>query len=111
MPESSSASGRTIYLPAGTREVLTGHGCRWTDVRLNRRCQEEKTGRNPTDIVKQGVKRNLLTNANGLHPSLVVAAANTYDIRRVADTLDALQVGRPGQNSGSAWIKVTRQSG
>lgn len=29
--------------------------------------------------------------------SLVVAAANTHDIKLVADTLDALQAGRPGQ--------------
>lgn len=57
----------------------------------------KKTGRNPTDRGKQGVKRSLLTDANGLPLSLVVSAANTHDIKLVADTLDALQTGRPGQ--------------
>ncbi len=57
----------------------------------------KKTGRNPTDRGKQGVKRNQLTDANGLPLSLVVAAANMHDIKRVADTLNALQTGRPGQ--------------
>jgi transposase len=42
-----------------------------------------KTGRNPTDRGKQGVKRNQLTDANGLPLSLVVAAANMHDIKRL----------------------------
>ncbi|EKC3336939.1 IS5 family transposase [Escherichia coli] len=57
----------------------------------------QKTGRNPTDRGKQGVKRSLMTDANGLPLSLVVAGANTHDIKLVADTLDALQTGRPGR--------------
>lgn len=59
--------------------------------------RNKKTGRNPTNRGKQGVKRSLLTDANGLPLSLVVATANTHDIKLVADTLDALQTGRPGQ--------------
>ena len=59
--------------------------------------RNKKPGRNPTDRGKQGVKRSLMTDANGLPLSLVVAAANTHDIKRVADTPDALQTGRPGQ--------------
>ena len=46
---------------------------------------------------RQGVKRSLLTDVNGLPLSLVVAAASMHDIELVADTLDALQTGRPGQ--------------
>ncbi|WP_447880188.1 IS5 family transposase [Serratia fonticola] len=57
----------------------------------------KKTGRNPTDRGKQRVKRRLMTDANGLPLSLVVAGANTQDIKLVADTLDALQTGRPGR--------------
>ncbi len=38
-----------------------------------------------------------MTDANGLPLSLVVAGANTHDIKLVADTLDALQTGRPGR--------------
>ncbi len=57
--------------------------------------RDKKTGRNPTDRGKQGVKHSLMTDANGL--SLIVTAANTHDIKLVADTLDALQTGRPGE--------------
>jgi transposase len=57
----------------------------------------KKTGRNPTDRGKQGVKRSLLTDANGLPLSLVVTGANTHDIKLVADTLDSLQTCRPGR--------------
>lgn len=57
----------------------------------------EKTGRNPTDRGKQGVKHSLMTDASGFPLSQVVAAANRLDIKRDADTLDALQTGRPGQ--------------
>ncbi len=56
---------------------------------------------------RQGVKRSLLTDVNGLPLSLVVAAASMHDIELVADTLDALQTGRPGQNSG--WLPVMYQ--
>jgi hypothetical protein len=38
-----------------------------------------------------------MTDANGLPLSLVVAAANTQDIKLVADTLKTLQAGRTGQ--------------
>ncbi len=37
-----------------------------------------------------------MTDANGLPLSLVVAGANTHDIKLVAETLDALQTGKPG---------------
>jgi hypothetical protein len=38
-----------------------------------------------------------MTDANGLPLALAVAGANTHDIKLVADTLDALQAGRPGR--------------
>ena len=57
----------------------------------------KKTGKNPTDRGKQGVKRSLMTDGNGLPLALVVAGANTHDIKLVTDTLDALQTGRPGK--------------
>lgn len=78
----------------------------------------KKTGRNPTDRGKQGVKRSLLTDANVLPLSLGVAAANTHVIKLVADTLDALQTGRPGQKLrlcldkgyDAGWLKTYLQS-
>ncbi|VXC71108.1 hypothetical protein YERSI8AC_140003 [Enterobacterales bacterium 8AC] len=54
-------------------------------------CGHKKTGRNPTDRGKQGVKRSLLTDANGLPLSCVISAANVHDINLVKETLDALQ--------------------
>lgn len=80
--------------------------------------RNKKTGRNPTDRGKQGVKRSLMTDVNGLPLSLVVAAANTHDIKRVADTLDTLQTGHPGQklrlcrDKGyeAGWLKAYLQS-
>lgn len=80
--------------------------------------RNKKTGRNPTDRGKQGVKRSLMTDANGLPLSLVVATANTHDIKLVADTLYALQAGCPGQrirlclDKGyeADWLKTYLQS-
>jgi transposase len=80
--------------------------------------RNKKAGRNPTDRGKQGVKRNLMTDDNGLPLSLVIAAANTHDIKLVADTPDALQTGRPGQkirlclDKGyeAGWLKTYLQS-
>ncbi|SUP80317.1 Uncharacterised protein [Yersinia pseudotuberculosis] len=62
----------------------------------------KKTGRNPTDRCKQGVKRSLMTDANGLPLPQVVAGANTHDIKRVADTLDGLET--------VFWLNVIRSS-
>lgn len=39
-----------------------------------------------------------MTDGNGLPLALVVAGANTHDIKLVADTLDALQTGKTGKN-------------
>lgn len=44
-----------------------------------------------------GRKSSLMTDAYGLPLALAVAGANTHDIKLVADTLDALQAGRPGR--------------
>lgn len=59
-----------------------------------------------------------MTDANGLPLTLVVAAANTHDIKRVADTLDSLQTGHPGQKLRRcldkgydvSWLKTYLQS-
>lgn len=80
--------------------------------------RDKKTGRNPTDRGKQGVKRSLLTDANGVPLALAVAGSNTHDIRLVADTLNALQTGRPGKklrlclDKGyeAEWLKKYLQS-
>lgn len=55
----------------------------------------EKTGKNPTDRGKQGVKRSLLTEAKGVPVGLAVDGANRHDFKMMRDTLESLAVERP----------------
>ena len=55
----------------------------------------EKTGRNPTDRGKQGVKRSLLTEAKGIPLSVVARGANRHDMKLVEETLASLQAAPP----------------
>ena len=58
-------------------------------------CEFEKTGPNPTDRGKQGVKRSLLTEAKGIPLSVVVDGANRHDMKLVKEMLASLQADRP----------------
>ena len=60
----------------------------------------EKTGRNPTDRGKQGVKRSLLTEAKGIPLSVVIDGANRHDMKLVKETLASLQVAPPPAAAG-----------
>ena len=55
----------------------------------------EKTGPNPTDRAKCGVKRSLLTERQGGPVGLVVAGANRPDMKLLKDTVQRLVVKRP----------------
>jgi putative transposase len=55
----------------------------------------EKTGKNPTDRAKRGVKRSLLVEADGIPVGLAVDGANRHDMKLVAQTLDSIPVERP----------------
>lgn len=55
----------------------------------------EKTGKNPTDRAKKGVKRSLLVEANGVPVGLAVDGANRNDMKLVEATLESIPVGRP----------------
>lgn len=55
----------------------------------------EKTGPNPTDRGKSGVKRSLLTEGSGVPIGLVVAGANRHDMKLVRDTIESIVVERP----------------
>lgn len=92
----SSAYGRKDCWSANIWTALTGHGCRWPYDQITA-VWFKKTCRNPSDRGKHGVKRSLMTDSNGLALALIVAGANTHDIKRVADTLDTLETGRPGR--------------
>ena len=54
-----------------------------------------KTGTNPTDRGKQGVKRSLLTEVQGIPVGLAVDGANRHDMKLVRVTVDSLPVPRP----------------
>jgi len=55
----------------------------------------EKTGKNPTDRAKSGVKRSLLVDENGVPLSIVISGANVADGKLLESTLDAIPVERP----------------
>ena len=64
----------------------------------------KKTGPNPTDRGKQGVKRSLLTEATGIPVVLVIDGANRNDVKLVRRTLDGIMTKRP-------WPTVAKPQG
>ena len=70
-----------------------------------------KTGPNPTDRGKSGVKRSLLTEAQGVPVGLAVDGANRHDMKLVRATVDSLPVPRPVPSPETprvcAWIRAT----
>jgi transposase len=54
-----------------------------------------KTGPNPTDRGKSGVKRSVLTEGHGVPIGLVVEGANRHDMKLARTTLESLVVTRP----------------
>ena len=55
----------------------------------------EKTGPNPTDRAKKGVKRSLLTEASGVPIGLAIDGANRHDCKMVEATIESIPVVRP----------------
>ena len=54
-----------------------------------------KTGPNPTDRGKSGVKRSVLTEAKGVPVGLAVDGANRHDMKLFRATVDSVPVERP----------------
>lgn len=54
-----------------------------------------KSGPNPTDRAKRGVKRSLLTEAIGIPIGVAVDGANRHDSKMVQATLESIPVKRP----------------
>jgi putative transposase len=75
--------------------ALLGGGKAWTGRKPKRRWAGKKTGKNPTDRGKLGVKRSVLTDARGMPIGLAVAGANVHDRRLVEVTLTSIPVPRP----------------
>jgi putative transposase len=55
----------------------------------------KKTGKNPTDRGKLGIKRSILTDTKGVPLSIVMAPANVADHSLLKATLDAIAIERP----------------
>lgn len=55
----------------------------------------QKTGRNPTDRAKGGVKRSVLTEATGIPIGITLDGANRNDMKMVEETLKSIPVERP----------------
>lgn len=60
----------------------------------------KKTGANPTDRGKQGVKRSLLTEASGIPLAVVIDGANRHDMKLVEKTLAGIMAKRPRPTRG-----------
>ncbi|RJO65590.1 MAG: IS5 family transposase [Myxococcales bacterium] len=56
---------------------------------------EKKTGPNPTDRAKGGVKRSLLVEADGVPLAVAVDGANRHDMKLVKETLENIAIKRP----------------
>jgi len=59
-----------------------------------RRWAGKKTGPNPTDRGKEGVKRSVLTEAHGVPVSVTIDGANRHDMKLVKATLEGIVVER-----------------
>ena len=57
-----------------------------------------KTGPNPTDRGKSGVKRSVLTEAHGIPVGLAVDGAQRHDMKMVRATVDSIPVQRPASS-------------
>jgi len=55
----------------------------------------KKSGPNPTDRAKRGVKRSLLTEGAGVYVGVAVDGANRHDSKMVQATLESVPVKRP----------------
>ena len=56
---------------------------------------EKKSGPNPTDRAKSGVKRSVLTEGHGVPIGLAVEGANRHDMKMVRETIESIVVERP----------------
>jgi len=55
----------------------------------------KKTGPNPTDRGKSGVKRSLLTEGHGVPIGVAIEGANRHDMKLVLPTIKAIVIERP----------------
>lgn len=56
---------------------------------------QKKIGANPTDRGKQGTKRSVLTEAQGIPLAVEIEGANRHDVKLVQSTLEHILIKRP----------------
>ena len=76
-------------------KALTGSGWLWMAHKPRHPWEGKKTGRNPTDRAKLGVKRSLLADGRGVPLSVVIEGANRHDMKLFLPTFEALFIPRP----------------
>jgi putative transposase len=87
--------GRRAWWPTTTFTGSTGPGWAWTGAWPKHPSGGKKTGKNPTDRAKKGVKRSLLVDAEGIPLGLAVEGANRPDGKMAEATLNSIPVERP----------------
>jgi putative transposase len=91
-----SGFGNARCGPTIGSEASRGAGKLSTARPPRRRWAGKKTGKNPTDRGKLGVKRSVLTDARGVPLGVAIAGANAHDQRLLRDTLRSIPIRRPG---------------
>ena len=80
-------------------EAFSGNGKVSTDRPQRLPWAGKKTGKNPTDRGKLGVKRSVLTDGRGVPLGVAIAGANAHDQKLFHATLDSIPVRRPRPTS------------
>jgi len=57
--------------------------------------EEKKTGPNPTDRAKKGVKRSIIVDQKGIPLGLAVDGSNRHDIKLARPTVENISIKRP----------------
>jgi putative transposase len=94
-PGCSSSSGGRGCSPTTSSTGSSGSGSRPTASWRNPPLGGERSGRNPTDRGKQGVKRSLLCDGTGVPLAIEAAGANVRDEKLLRATIEAIPIERP----------------
>jgi putative transposase len=98
MGEGWGIQGAVVWVEAlAVFDDLNGLEWIWQSIdgALTKTLWGKATKPNPTDRGKQGTKRSVLTEGQGIPLAVVVAGANRHDMKLLADTLEAVVVERP----------------
>ena len=96
---SSANCGSICYDGTTTFAAFSGSGKVSTDRPPRLPWAGKKTGKNPTDRGKLGVKRSVLTDGRGVPLGVAIAGANAHDQKLFHATLDSVSVRRPRPTS------------